>query len=94
VAEIPDGYIVAVAVKDDGAPHLTESAVQALQSLGAQTDLRGTQHLSHAIIGVKGAPPGTALEASGEGNSYLHVGRNPDDRSLSVALDYVEFEPR
>ena len=94
VAEIPEGYIVAVAVKDDGAAHLTEAAVRALLTLGAQIDLRGTEHLSHAIIGVKGAPPGAALEASGEGNSYLHVGRNPDDRSLSVALDHVEFELR
>lgn len=90
VAEIPQGYIVAVGVKDDGAAHLTEQAVQALQSLGAQADLRGTEHLSHAVIGVKEAPPGTALEASGEGNSYLNVGKNPDDRTLSVAVDYVK----
>jgi hypothetical protein len=94
VAQIPDGHIVAVAVRDDGAGHLTEAAAEALKSLGADTDLRGTQHLSHAIIGVKGATSGTASEASGEGNSYLHVGRNPDDRTLSVALDYVHCEPR
>jgi hypothetical protein len=89
VASIPQGYIVAVAVKDDGATNLTQAAVQALRSLGAEIDLRGTEHLSHALIGVKGATPGTALEASGEGNSYLQVGRNPDDRTLSVAVDYV-----
>ncbi len=92
VAQIPDGHIVAVAVKDDGAAHLTTAAVRSLQALGATTDLRGTAHLSHAIIGVKGAVPGSALEASGHSNSYLHVGRNPDDRSLSVALDYVDFQ--
>jgi hypothetical protein len=94
IAEIPDGYIVAAAVKDDGAAHLTEAAVEALRSLGAQVDIRGTEQLSHAIIGVKGASPGSALEASGEGNSYLHVGQNPDERTLSVALDYVNFELR
>jgi hypothetical protein len=94
VNEIPEGYIVAVAVKEGGAAGLTEAAVQALRSLGAQIDLRGTAHLSHAIIGVKGAEPGSALEASGEGNSYLHVGRNPDDRTLSVAVDYVNLEVR
>jgi hypothetical protein len=94
IAEIPDGHIVAVAVRDDGAASLTEAAVQALSSLGAGMDLRGTEHLSHAIIGVKGAAAGTALEASGEGNSYLHVGRNPDDRTLSVAVDYVNLELR
>jgi hypothetical protein len=91
ITDIPGGYVVALAVKDDGAASLTEGAVQALRSLGAEIDLRGTEHLSHALIGVKGAAPGTALEASGEGNSYLHVGRNPDDRTLSVALDYVHL---
>jgi hypothetical protein len=94
VAHIPDGHIVAVAVKGDGATHLTEAAVQALASLGGQSDLRGTENLSHAMIGVKGAAPGSALEASGEGNSYLHVGQNPDERTLSVALDYVNIELR
>ena len=94
VAAIPEGYIVAVAVRDDGATNLTEEAVEALRSLGAELDLRGTEHLSHAIIGVKGAARGTALEASAEGNSYLHVGRNPDDRTLSVAVDYVNIELR
>jgi hypothetical protein len=91
VASIPQGYIVAVAVKDDGAANLTESAVEALRSLGGQIDVRGSDHLSHAFIGVKGATPGTALEASGEGNSYVQVGRSPDDRTLSVALDYVNI---
>ena len=94
IAQIPGGYIVAVAVKDDGAANLTEDAVQALRSLGAQIDLRAAQHLSHAIIGVKGAAPGTALEASGQGKSYLRVGRNPDERTLAVAVDYVSFELR
>jgi hypothetical protein len=94
IAQIPEGYIVAVAVKDDGAANLTDDAVQALRSLGAQIDLRGTEHLSHAIIGVKGAGPGTALEASGDANSYLHVGKNPDERTLAVAVDYVDLEPR
>jgi hypothetical protein len=91
VASVPQGYIVAAAVKDDGAAHLTAAAVEALRSLGADIDLRGTENLSHGLIGVKGATAGSALEASGEGNSYLHVGRNPDDRTLSVALDYVNI---
>ncbi len=94
IAEIPDGFIVAVAVKEDGAAHLTDAAVQALSSLGAQIDVRYAENLSHAIIGVEGAAAGTALEAAGEGNSYLHVGKNPDERTLSVAVDYVNVELR
>jgi len=94
IADIPKGYIVVAALKEGGAQSLTEEAVEALTSLGGEIDLRGTEHLSHAIIGVKGAAPGTALEATGEGNSYLHVGKNPDERTLALAVDLVSLIKR
>jgi hypothetical protein len=89
IQEIPGGYIVAVAVQEDGATNLTAEGVAALREIGAQVDLRGRLGHSHAIIGVKGAPPGTALEATGEGNAYLRVGSNPDTRTLATAVDSV-----
>jgi hypothetical protein len=92
VAAIPTGRIVVAATKDDASPHLTEAAVRALASLGAAVDLRGQAGRSHALIGVKGAPPGTALEWSGEGNSYLRVGRNADRRPLAAAVDWLAVE--
>jgi hypothetical protein len=91
IQEIPGGYIVVAAVQEDGAANLTAEGVAALREIGAQIDLRGGVGRSHAIIGVKGAPPGTALEASGEGNAYLRVGSNPDDRTLAVAVAGVVF---
>ncbi len=94
IAQVPEGAIVVVAVKEDGARSLTDQAVEALRSLGGEADLRGTEGFSHALIGVKGAPPGSALEASGEGNSYLHVGKNPDERTLALALDFVTISKR
>lgn len=94
VARIPEDYIVVAALKEGGARSLTKEAVEALASLGSEVDLRGREHFSHAIIGVKGAPPGTALEKSGEGNSYLHVGKNPDQRILAVAVDFVSLIKR
>ncbi len=94
VAAIPQGRIVIAATKDDAAPHLTEAAVRALAGLGAAVDLRGQEGHSHALIGVKGAPPGTALEWSGEGNSYLRIGRNPDRRTLAAAVDWLSLEKR
>ena len=94
IATIPEGYIVVVALKEGGTRSLTEEAVEALASLGGESDLRGTEHLSHAIIGMKGAAPGTALEATGEGNSYLHVGKNPDERTLALAVDFVSLTKR
>ncbi|MFQ6014949.1 MAG: interleukin-like EMT inducer domain-containing protein [Anaerolineae bacterium] len=94
MADIPQGYIVVVAVKEDGAKSLTQEGVEALRSIGAQEDLRGTEYRSHAIIGVKGAAPGTALELSAEGNAYLHVGHNPDERTLAVAVDWLHLAPK
>jgi hypothetical protein len=40
---------------------------------GGQIDLRGTLFVSHALVGVKGARPGEALEVSGEGELTLRV---------------------
>lgn len=91
IREIPAGQIVVAAVQEDGSANLSAEAVSALGEIGAQVDLRGQAGRSHAVIGVKGAGPGAALEVSGEGNAYLRVGSNPDDRTLAVALDEVTF---
>ncbi len=60
---VPTGRIVAVAASDEASRLLGEDAVEALRRIGAQGDLRGRFRWGHAIIGVQGAPPGTALEA-------------------------------
>jgi len=93
LAQVPEGYIVIAAVQEDGARHLTEEAVRALQAIGAGEDLRGREGQAHAVIGVKGAPPGTALEEVGGPSAYLHLGRNPDSRTLGAALDWVRLAP-
>jgi hypothetical protein len=91
VEAIPQGRIVAVALQGDGAANLTAEAVAAFGALGAQADPRGSSGWSHAIIGVKGSPPGTALEAAGPENGWLRVA--PDRRTLAVAVDGVAWEP-
>jgi hypothetical protein len=50
-------------VKDDASGHLGVEVVRALASLGVAGDLRGRYRQSHAFVGVKGAPPGSAAEA-------------------------------
>jgi hypothetical protein len=87
---LPEGQIVAVALQGDGAVHLTGRAVAALRAIGGQADLRGTTGWSHAIVGVKGAAPGTALEAAGPDDGWLRVA--PDRRTLAVAVDAVVWE--
>jgi hypothetical protein len=63
LSDVSPGRIVAVAAADEASRLLGEEAVTALQGIGATGDLRGKARWGHAIIGVQGAPPGTALEA-------------------------------
>jgi len=92
VARIPAGRIVVVATKGDAARHLTDEAVAALRSLGAQADLRGAAGQAHALIGVKGAAPGSAVELVSTPNAWLRLGRHPDRRPLAAAVDWVKVE--
>ncbi len=90
IGEVPEGQIVVVALQGDGAARLTEEVVLALRQIGAQADLRGTSAWSQAIIGVKGAAPGTALEMAGPESSWIRVA--PDRRTLAIAVDVILWE--
>jgi hypothetical protein len=90
IAAVPDGRIVAVALQGDGAAQLTEDAIEALAQIGGQVDPRGTTGWSQAIIGVKGAEPGTALEVADPENGWLRAA--PDRRTLAIAVDLILWE--
>ena len=90
IEAIPQGRIVAVALQGDGTANLTAQAVAAFGAIGAEADPRGSSGWLHAIIGVKGAAPGTALEAAGPENGWLRVA--PDRRTLAVAADGLWWE--
>ncbi len=94
IARIPTGYIVALASQEDVAASLGDGTVAAFRSLGGQIDIRQSPGRTHALIGVKGAAPGTALEQSDEGASFIYVGHVPDDRTLSAAVSSVTFEKK
>jgi hypothetical protein len=87
---VPDGQIVVVAMQGDGAAYLTEGAVEALARIGGEVDPRGTAGWSHAIIGIKGAAKGTALEVAGRDSGWLRVA--PDRRMLAIAVDLILWE--
>jgi hypothetical protein len=74
VENIPDGSPVLVSSLFDVSRELTESAVRALQTLGLSEDLRGRFNWVHAAIGVKGAPPGSALEGVDRQGQRLRLG--------------------
>jgi hypothetical protein len=90
IAAMPQGRIVVVALQGQAEARLTDRVADAFRSIGGTADLAGVGAWSHAIIGVKGAAPGTALELAGPDNSWLHV--VPDHRTLSVAVDTIIWQ--
>ncbi|MBI4757645.1 MAG: hypothetical protein HY783_01360 [Chloroflexi bacterium] len=87
---ISDGKIVAAAIADDASLSLEQGAVDALSGIGAQASLRGRLRWGHAVIGVKGALPGQALEdISLAVPAQVHVGVNVTSVRLGVAISAV-----
>ncbi len=88
----PDGRIVAVAASDEASRLLGENAVAALRRIGAQEDLRDRFRWGHAIIGVQGAAPGTALEATGWMRPVVVVsGEGATEPELAAAFAGIVF---
>ena len=76
IDSLPNGRVVAIAIKDEGLHHLSEAAKQAIEGLGSKY-IRQVQHRgSWAIIGRKGAQQGTVLEAGsnvGPTEIFTHI---------------------
>jgi hypothetical protein len=81
---LPPRRIVVAAIKDEGVGHLTEDAVLALHSLGGGIDPRGSLFISHLLVGVTGAPPGSAVELAGHKRLEYVVGVDRRDRVMVV----------
>jgi hypothetical protein len=75
IAALPAGTVVAGAARGTVGGWLTSGFVAALRTLGVRGDLRGTQRVAHAFIGVKGAPPGSVPERIGPEPVLVSVGR-------------------
>ena len=89
---VPPGRIVAVAVGDEASRLLSEEAVNALRHIGATGDLRGRFRWGHAIIGVQGAAPGTAMEAVDWMRPVtLVVGEGATESQLAAAFAWIRF---
>jgi hypothetical protein len=94
IAKIPNGAVVVVASQEEVAGSLSDGAVAALKSIGAQNDPRKNPNRAHAIVGVKGAPPGSALEQWSDGGAFMFVGQVPDDRTLAAAVSALTIEKK
>jgi hypothetical protein len=95
---IPNGKIVAVAVRDEASRNLTEEAVISLRSIGARLDLRGKFRWSYAIIGVKRS---ALLDPFWEGDSETKpvqisitdiVGTGMMEPNVAAAIAWIKIE--
>jgi hypothetical protein len=92
MAPIPEGRIVAVAVRDEASRLLSEEVMQALRTIGAEGDLRGRFRWGQAIIGVKGAQPGQAMESLATLRpAIVYVGEGTTEPHLAAAFSLVRF---
>ena len=94
LAQAPEGFIVAVAAQENAGTNLGDRTVAMLRALGSQIDLRENPARAHAIIGVKGASTGSALEDSRADAASLAVGHNSDDRMLAAAISLITLEKK
>jgi hypothetical protein len=93
IAQIPKGKMVVAAVRDEASRNLTREAVEALRSMGAQDDLRAKWRWSHAIIGVKGAAPGSVWEAAFETMpAQLVLGIGATEPNVAAAIEWMRIE--
>jgi len=94
---VPPGRIVAVAAADEASRLLSPEAVAALKTIGATGDLQGRFRWGHAIIGVQGASPGSALEVLDWMRPVtLSAGEGAMEPELAAAFATITFtaEPR
>ena len=84
IAGLPSGAIVAAAVREDAAEKLGEEAIAALRSIGASQDARGRSGISHLVVGVRGAGPGTAVEETGYMLLKATMGTAPEEIGVTI----------
>ena len=90
--QVPQGYLVAVAAADEASRLLGQDAVDALRGIGATGDLRDRFRWGHAIVGVRGAAPGTALEALDWMRPVtVTVGEGATEPFLTAAFAQIRF---
>lgn len=94
IRDIAEGDLVAVAASDEASTQLTGEAVDKLKAIGAAQDLRGKFRWSHAILGVMGAPPGSALEETSETRVSQVIFNAPlTAPEITASIGEIRIEP-
>lgn len=94
VNDIEPGLPVLVSTFGDTTAHLEEDAIDALRTLGADVtlDTMAGHHL--ALVGLKGAEPGTAAQELMPERAFVAVSLNQDRRTLAGAVHELVIAPR
>ena len=91
IAAIPNGAPVLVASQGDAAAFLTDGGIAALNSLGGDVSLERLGGNYLALVGVKGATPGSAAQVIDPFEAFLRISLNRDRRTLAGAVGTVEI---
>ncbi len=62
IESVPEGRVVFAAARDNACDQLLAQGLGVFRAFGASLDVRTTFRLAHAVVGVKGAPIGSAVE--------------------------------
>lgn len=96
IAAAPDGTIVGLATYEEGAAKLNDAARAAIAGLGARVDLKDKIGAAYALVGVKGAAPGTAIERfdpAAAVTADVGVGALPARAHAGFASQIVTYQP-
>jgi hypothetical protein len=86
VDALPARTVVVLVAKDEASSKWQPADDAIIRQLGGKTSLVGSYRASYALIGVKGAQPGQALEAlNDKAEVTLLVGKPPGSQDQSVA---------
>ncbi len=93
LGRIEQGRIVLVVSHGDATAHLTAAAIDSLRALGAEVTAESLPGQHFAIVGVQGAPVGSAALALHPDTAFLRISLHPDRRPLAAAVDWVSIGP-
>ena len=86
------GQIVLVASHGDAGAFLTDAAVDALRTLGADVTREALTENYFALIGVQQSALGSAAVTLDPNEAFLSISLNRDRRPLAAAVDWVAVE--
>ncbi len=91
IDELPEGTVVAIGFTEKARRRWSPAASRALASLGARGDLEADpRRMSYALIGVKGARPGAAIERRSRRRAAIaQVGRAPHERAPGICWAWM-----